>query len=72
VADAQAMEPEHLSPEAIKLIKFHLASMTAAITAAKDTANPAEAERHWSEYHRHQAEVDRLLSPDYRSAKRPW
>jgi hypothetical protein len=66
------MEPEHLSPEATELVKFHLASMTAEISAAMSTSNPLEAERHWSEYRRHQAQVDRLLPPDDRSEQRPW
>jgi len=71
MADAHVMEPEHLAPDVRDLIKFHLAWMTAELTAAKDTTDPDEADRHWAEYRRHQDEVDRLLPPN-RRVKRPW
>ena len=58
------MEPEHLGPEEAARVKFHLASMTAAMSAAKSTTDPVESQHYWALYRQHQAEVDRLLPPD--------
>jgi hypothetical protein len=35
--------------------------MTEAITAAQASGHPTEAETFWSEYPKHQAEIERLL-----------